>query len=595
MPVTVTGVSLGQILHDLSFTLDDGTLTLLVGQTGAGKSSLLDVLTGLNRFDAGEVRYGDLPLWDGKHVHRDVLKEIGVVFQFPEHQLFARTVKGEFDYSLKPLRLKKEDVAARTHAALLEAGLPLAVTGQSPLVLSGGQKRRVALASTFAAEPKWLFLDEPTAGLDPQAVERLVQFLQGWKKRTSGGIVIATHDLDAFFPIADRVLLLDRGRLSAFATPQELCEKPHLLRQARVGLPSSTALSLAFAKQGMRVPAHPLSPDEMAEAILKQIQPNRTQSAAAGLEAGNVRFESAAAFDRKEARLKNSGESTRNAPSRVNESCVDRSGELASERQETLEAAADTESAARREKSLAAAIRALDPRAKWAFYLLISLGVLLQTTWSGMALATLVTFLCMWAAQIWKREVWRLVKPFLFFIGVSIVLSGLRLGDGVSFETAEAVQTFRQLYRFLLLMVLGVWLSATTSQLKMKQGLEITLAPLKKLKLPVEAFALATSLMLRFVPVILGELRRFSRITKARGKSVKGSFGLRDTGAIIVPLLLSVLRLGEDLSLAMEARGYAKIGIKRTSSIKLRMMRHDWLIVFIGVLVFTLLAFTRWL
>jgi energy-coupling factor transporter transmembrane protein EcfT len=191
--------------------------------------------------------------------------------------------------------------------------------------------------------------------------------------------------------------------------------------------------------------------------------------------------------------------------------------------------------------------------------------------------------------------VWRLVKPFLIFIGVSIVLSGLRLGDGVSFETAEAVQTFRQLYRFLLLMVLGVWLSATTSQLKMKQGLEITLAPLKKLKLPVEAFALATSLMLRFVPVILGELRRFSRITKARGKSVKGSFGLRDTGAIIVPLLLSVLRLGEDLSLAMEARGYAKIGIKRTSSIKLRMMRHDWLIVFIGVLVFTLLAFTRWL
>ncbi|WP_165898471.1 ATP-binding cassette domain-containing protein [Tumebacillus sp. BK434] len=560
-------VALGSILQDVSFELEEGTITLLIGQTGAGKSSLLDVLTGLNRFDHGSVLYDGRPLWDGKQVQAEVLQEIGVVFQFPEHQLFARTVQGEFDYSLKPLRLAKPEAQARTLTALREVGLPEEMTTQSPLVLSGGQKRRVALATTFATMPKWLFLDEPTAGLDPLAVQHLVEFLQSCKGQTTGGIVIATHDLDAFFPIADRVLLLDHGRLAASTTPQALCEDPHLLRQARVGVPSSTALAHAFAAQGIRLTPHPLPPEQMADEILESW--NVLPSAMSHAESSP----SATAQTVHQSAVAVQAEFRHSAPAQQESKQQPPTGVF----------------------SLSAVIRQLDPRAKWAFYLLVSLGVLVQASWAGLTIATAVTALCMWTAGMWKRDVWRMMKPFLFFILFSVVLSGLRFGDGIGYEWAAAERTLGQLYKFLLLMLLGMWLSATTSQLMMKQGLETALAPLKKLKLPVEAFALATSLMLRFVPVILQELRRFSRITKARGKSVKGNFRLRDTSAIVVPLLLSVLRLGEDLSVAMEARGYAKFGNRRTSAVKLRIVRHDRVILLAGGVLFAVLLCARYL
>ncbi|MFD2171723.1 ATP-binding cassette domain-containing protein [Tumebacillus lipolyticus] len=575
MAVKVEHVSFGQILHDLSFTLEDGSITLLVGQTGAGKSSLLDLLTGLTRFDAGSITYDEVPLWKGKRVDSDVLRDIGVVFQFPDHQLFARTVQHEFDYSLKPLRLTKAEAAARTREALAQIGLSEELTSQSPLALSGGQKRRVALATTFATEPKWLFLDEPTAGLDPQAVQRLVALLQSAKGQRAGGIVIATHDLDSFFPLADRVLLLDRGRLAACASPKELCEQPDLMQQARVGLPASTMLSLAFQERGIDLPAHPLPPEQMAEIILQQ----------------------RGGGDREQHRLIERSAQPEPAPANGGRAGVDEIAEqaLAASAQLTTGATASAQPPARRTKQLGQLIRQLDPRAKWAFYLLVSLGILVQSNWSGLALATLITLGCMGAANLWQREVWRLVKPFLFFILISLALSGLRFQGGISFDVAAALNTFGQLYRFLLLMVLGVWLSSTTGQLKMKQGLETSLAPLKKLKLPVEAFALATSLMLRFVPVILQEMRRFSRISKARGKSVKGALRLRDIGAVVVPLLLSVLRLGEELSVAMEARGYAKLGIRRTSATRLCMVQNDWKIILIGGLLFALLVSARYL
>ncbi|WP_172844470.1 ATP-binding cassette domain-containing protein [Tumebacillus algifaecis] len=576
MPINVQGVRLGSILEDLSFTLEEGTITLLVGQTGAGKSSLLDLLSGLNRMDAGTIEYDGVPLWAGKSVQGEVLRDIGVVFQFPEHQLFARTVQAEFEYSLKPLGLAKAEVQARTLTALREVGLPEEMTAQSPLALSGGQKRRVALASTFATAPKWLFLDEPTAGLDPQAVQQLLAFLQTVKDKTAGGLIIATHDLDAFFPLADRVLLLDRGRLAADTTPQELCAKPDLLRQARVGLPSSVALSEAFATIGITLTSSPSSPHEMAAEIVQQYEASQSANQVAS-SAERLAL-------------------PKDAPS----------GTDKTPRQAEVRAQSDSESEHRSERKhpqtgvsallptrLGAVLRSLDPRAKWAFYLLVSLGVLVQTRWVGLALATLITLGCMWVAEMWKREVWRMTKPFLYFIAFSIMLSGLKIGAGVSFEWSQALLTFRQLFKFLLLMLLGMWLSTTTSQLMMKQGLETALAPLKKLKLPIEAFALATSLMLRFVPVIMQELRRFSRITKARGKSVKGKLRLRDIGAVVVPLLLSVLRLGEDLSIAMEARGYARFGTRRTSAVRLRLVRKDRVLLLIGAMLLGIFLVAR--
>lgn len=618
------------ILQDVSCAMEDGTITLLVGQTGAGKSSLLDVLTGLRQADEGAVWYDEQPLWMGKKLHPEVQARIGVVFQYPEHQLFARTVEKEFAYSLRALKLGKEEVKARTRGALEQMGLPEEMMAQSPLTLSGGQKRRVALGTTFATQPKWLFLDEPTAGLDPQSVQRLVAFLQEWKGQTQGGIVMATHDLDAMFPIADKVIVVDQGRVVAHLSPQELCEQPEILVKARIGLPSSTQIALELSEAGVKVPSGPVSPEEMARAIVE------------GLSAGKVAKDADFAIDREKARATRSESvdtfgdrteathvSSKNAHFGTDQFASEQAVSSAKVIERSIEDVDSndnvivppieeidsnasvivssnellfTTGAEQSEKPISL-VHALDPRAKWAFYMLFSIGILLQDRWYGLCFAAIITIVAILLSKVTGRELMRVIKPFLYFILFSVLLSGVRFGEAnvatqlhigsVGFNVDPALYTLKQLIKILLVMALGVLLSATTSQLRMKRGLEQSLTALKRFKLPVEAFSLAASLMLRFIPVIMRELERFSRITRARGKSSAklGALRLRDVNVIVIPLLLSVLQLGEDLSLAMEARGYARFGIKRTASIQLRMNRVDQIALISGVGLFIFLWF----
>jgi energy-coupling factor transport system permease/ATP-binding protein len=565
------------ILQNLSTELTAGTITLLVGQTGAGKSSLLDVLTGLRPPHSGTVSYGGEPLWNGKRLNADVQAGIGVVFQYPEHQLFARTVEGEFLYSLGSLGLRREEMQARMRDALRSLGLPDTLASESPLTLSGGQKRRVALGTTFAADPRWLFLDEPTAGLDPQSTAMLVELLADWKKRAAeqgGGLVIATHDLDAFFPVADRVLVLQAGQIAAHCSPQELCADPSPLLQAGVGLPSSVQIAMALGDVGIEWPDGPLSAEEMADSIAREMKGK-----------GNA--------------LSLESQHSSGKDNRFSESNVLRAHNDLSHHNSSTTAQAQIAATTLPPEPTRSLVHSLDPRSKWLFYVLLSTGILLQSSYLGIAVSTILTAAAFWLSRVKARQVLQVTKPFAFFLVFSVLLSGLRLGGtddlphlgAVGFAVDPALFTFRQVYNVLLVMILGVLLSATTSQLRMKRALEQSLGWLAGMKVPVEAFSLAMSLMLRFIPVILNELQRFSRIAKARGKSAAktGALRLRDLRVMMIPLLMSMLQLGEDLSLAMEARGYRKMGQRRTSGIQLQMARRDWYAVLGGLLVFALL------
>lgn len=556
MTIRLEKVNLGGILHDVSCEIGGG-ITLLIGQIGAGKSTLLDVMTGLQKPSSGSVSYEGKPLWNGKRIDREVQNSIGVVFQSPEQQLFARTVEAEFAYSLKPLHFDKKEVAQRTRDALATMGLPEDMLQQSPLTLSGGQKRRVALGTTLAVEPRWLFLDEPTAGLDPQSTARLVDWCKTWAARPdAGSLVIATHDLDAFFPIADRVLVVANGRLVADATPQELFNQPRLLQQAEIGLPESLQTAISLEQHGFQLHKGPLSPEELADQIVLQLQHGRQSNASS------------------------SAVETSGADATANDGIF----ATDSASQVKVESSPDI--------SPKPLIYSLDPRAKWVFYIALSIGVLMQSTWSGLLAGTILTLAVLFISQISYRELLRVIKPFLLFLGFSVLLSGLTFTGGIGFAIDPALYTFSHVYRVLLVLILGVLLSATTGQLRMKRALEQALAPLSKLKFPVEAFALAVSIMLRFIPVIFRELQRFSRITRARGRSNAkiGGLGVRDIPVLVIPLLLSVLKLGEELSLAMEARGYGSFGSERTSSIRLRFQKADTWTMVGGLLLLLLLS-----
>jgi energy-coupling factor transporter transmembrane protein EcfT len=204
--------------------------------------------------------------------------------------------------------------------------------------------------------------------------------------------------------------------------------------------------------------------------------------------------------------------------------------------------------------------------------------------------------------RVSPKKIGLLIRPFLLLIGISLLLSGIRFGDAgtgwhigqVYFSLSSALITLFGLAQILLVMILGFLLTLTTSLLKMKKGLEQALQFLfvfHRLKKPIEAFSLATSLLLRFIPVIMKESQRFSRIASARGKRAnkKGVISFRNLNAMVIPLLISIIQLASDLSLAMEARGYKQLGMKRTSSFQLKWKPQDFGVVCYGAVLLIML------
>lgn len=563
------------ILNSISCALHAGEITLLVGQTGAGKSTLLDVISGLERPVSGTVTIGDKALWLGKRPNQVATKSLCVGFQAPDEQLFARTVLGEFGYSLRLEHLSRSQLRTKAERSLAQFGLPEAVVDESPFNLSQGQKRRVALATTFASNPDWLLLDEPTAGLDPQSVHEFVRTLTLHMAEMRGGVVIATHDLDTFLPIANRVVFLQNGHILANASPEEVLRDKFIWENSAVGRP--TALEFA-EKLGCELDIVSYRPEAVARSIVNALQTSRADRPGGAPVARKSQLETETTVSAEPA---SDGTAT---PQTREDDLLDKS---------------DSTFLDSRWVKRGVFLWHLDPRAKWLAYILLSVGMLLQLRWPGLAVATLLTVVIVKQSQLPIRPLARLSLPFVLLIVVSVAVSGLHFDaaapswhlwiQGISLSTAA--NTFVRLYRFLLILFLGLVLSATTSQLKMKVGLEQSLRGLKRLRLPVEAFSLAVSLTLRFIPIIMGELQRFTRIAQARGKRGRFRRGipLRDLPVIILPLLLSILKIADELSTALEARGYHSVGQPRTSSVELKFSPKEWQVLAWSVLGFLLL------
>ncbi|MDQ0903639.1 ATP-binding cassette domain-containing protein [Paenibacillus sp. V4I7] len=538
-----------QLLKDINFKLSDGSLTLLIGHTGSGKSTLLQVMAGILEPTLGRITLDEQPLWHKRKVDQAHLLRLGLIFQFPEQQLFARSVRQEFAYSLRPYRLGADERERRIHAACADLD-PRGVIGmdRSPFSLSGGEQRRLALATTFATAPDWLLMDEPTAGLEAAAVRELLRIIRA---RERGGFVIATHDLDTFFPLAERVLVLDRGALVFDGSPAELCRAPEVLTCAGVGLPSCVEAAIELARYGIAIAPDRLTPALAAPAIA-------------------------------EALCERASASTRPAPQAA-----------APSPQTTREAGVAP-------KPPQAAWLRFDPRAKWLLYLLLVIGTMQQQEWSGLAASMLLLGLAfLGLPRTVLRGSMKIALPFLIFMFISILLAGLdwSTAEGqfpLGFSAERGWSTALTLTRLFLVLMAGYWLAVTTPYGQLVQGLNWALKYFSKAKLPVESFSLAVSLIFRFIPLILREWQRFSAIVRARGKaSIRpGAVRTRDIPALVVPLLLAMFHKAEQMTIAMELKKIdGKQMLLKKNTLQWRGM--DTILVVTGILCFSLLMYMQ--
>ena len=214
-------------LDDVSLTIPEGKIVAFVGKTGSGKSTLMQHLNGLLIGDSGHIQVGPYEIICGKKKNkqlRQIRKQIGVVFQFPEYQLFEDSVEKDVAYGPKNFGIKNEEAIERAHKALLSVGIREDQFLKSPFELSGGEKRRVAIAGILAIEPEILVLDEPTAGLDPLGQKEIMNLIKEFN-HAGKTIILVTHDMDLVAEYADLVFVMKDAKIAFEGTPTELFSK----------------------------------------------------------------------------------------------------------------------------------------------------------------------------------------------------------------------------------------------------------------------------------------------------------------------------------------------------------------------------------
>lgn len=252
-------------LTDISFSAETGKIVSIVGHTGSGKSTLAQHLNGLIIPQRGEVIVNGLPVAAKSKQLREIRRLVGLVFQYPELQIFAETVEEEIAFSPVNWGIKGDELKERVGWAVKSIGLDESLLPQNPFELSGGQKRRVAIASVLAADPEYLVLDEPTAGLDASGSAELVSLIENFKQE-GRSVVHITHDLELALNISDKIVILAGGKISAQGTPAEMAEKLCHTSVEGLVLPDVLRLSLELRREG-RISDITWDPVRLAEMI----------------------------------------------------------------------------------------------------------------------------------------------------------------------------------------------------------------------------------------------------------------------------------------------------------------------------------------
>lgn len=255
-------------LKDVSFSINEGEILGVIGHTGSGKSTMLQHLNGLLKPDSGQIMIGDIDITDEKVKMTEIRKRVGLVFQYPEYQLFEETVAKDVAFGPKNLGMPDEEIDITVRKSLEMVGLSYdEIADRSPFELSGGQKRRVAIAGVIAMKPEVLILDEPTSGLDPYAHQEVLNMIRKIHKESTGIIIFVSHNMRDVANMSDKVLVMDRGSVVAFDTPDEIFKKRDMLRNIGLSTTPSAVLFDKLDERGIHIESDAVRIDDVEEAL----------------------------------------------------------------------------------------------------------------------------------------------------------------------------------------------------------------------------------------------------------------------------------------------------------------------------------------
>ena len=263
-------------LNDVTLTFDEGDIVAIIGHTGSGKSTLLQHLNGLLKPDSGDILIDGVSIYSSKEALRQCRFNVGLCFQYPEQQLFESTVYSDIAFGPTNMKLSQGEIDARVRESLSFVGLSEDYLEKSPFDLSGGEKRRVAIAGVISMRPKVLILDEPTAGLDPIGKNNLLNLIKEYNKTTGSTVIFVSHNMDDVAAVANKVIVMNGGKVAIQGTVDEVYSQGELLSDLGLDVPEITAIYLELKKQGYVTGDTAYTVDGAVDSILKTLKEGGT-------------------------------------------------------------------------------------------------------------------------------------------------------------------------------------------------------------------------------------------------------------------------------------------------------------------------------
>ncbi len=254
-------------ITDVSFSAEKGEIIGIIGHTGSGKSTLLQHLNGLLKPSSGNVYFNDKNIWDDPKKIREIRSKIGLVFQYPEYQLFDETVYKDIAFGPKNMGCGDAQIDIAVRSAAAEVGLEQGFLDKSPFDLSGGEKRRVAIAGILAMQPEIIAFDEPTAGLDPMGRENVIRIIREYRKKYNATIFIVSHSMEDLARIADKIIVMSSGKMVMFDTPKNVFSDRELLLSYGLDVPAITRVILSIKEHGIDLGEGIITVEQAVDAI----------------------------------------------------------------------------------------------------------------------------------------------------------------------------------------------------------------------------------------------------------------------------------------------------------------------------------------